>query len=119
MGKETIIRKLIWFLAGAMALVLVIAVGSLIFLKTRANGFSARAQPSALEEFAAQTARKIAVPEDAKNKQNRVPNSAEVLAEAKEHWADHCATCHANDGSGENAIGRQMYPIVRHKYIRL
>ena len=58
-------RKLIWFLAGAMALVLVIAVGSLIFLKTRANGFSARAQPSALEEFAAQTARKIAVPEDA------------------------------------------------------
>ncbi len=62
---------------------------------------------------------KIAVPEDAKNKQNRVPNSAEVLAEAKEHWADHCATCHANGGSGENAIGRQMYPIVRHKYIRL
>ena len=103
-------RKLIWFLAGALALVLVIAVGSLIFLKTHANGFSTRAQPSAFEEFAAQTARKIAIPEDAKNKQNRVPNSAEVLAEAKEHWADHCAICHANDGSGENVIGRQMYP---------
>jgi mono/diheme cytochrome c family protein len=103
-------RKLIWLLAGALALVLVIAVGSLLFLKTHANGFSARAQPSALEEFAAQTARKIALPEDAKNKQNRVPNSAEVLAEAKAHWADHCATCHANDGSGENTIGRQMYP---------
>src|SRR3954454_21567345 len=103
-------RKLIWLLAGALALVLVIAVGSLIFLKTHANGFSARAQPSGLEEFAAQTARKIAIPADAKNKQNRVPNSAEVLAEAKQHWADHCATCHANDGSGEEMIGRQMYP---------
>ena len=103
-------RKLIWLLGGALALVLVIAAGALILLKTRANGFSARSQPSALEKFVAQTARKIAIPRDAKNKQNRVPNSAEVLAEAKQHWADHCATCHANDGSGENTIGRQMYP---------
>jgi cytochrome c553 len=75
--------KLIWLLVGALALVLVIAIGSLVFLKTHASGFSARGQPSALEEFAAQTARNIAIPEDAKNRQNRVPNSAEVLAEAK------------------------------------
>jgi mono/diheme cytochrome c family protein len=27
-----------------------------------------------------------------------------------EHFADHCATCHANDGSGNNAIGKGLYP---------
>jgi hypothetical protein len=52
----------------------------------------------------------MALPEDARQKQNPVPNSPDVLKEAMEHWADHCATCHANDGSGENSMGRQMYP---------
>jgi mono/diheme cytochrome c family protein len=103
-------RKLFWFLAGAMTLVLAAAVAGLIFLKTRANGFSARAQPSALEEFAAESARSMALPGDAKSKPNPVPNSSEVLEEAKAHWADHCAACHANDGSGNNTMGRQMYP---------
>jgi mono/diheme cytochrome c family protein len=39
-----------------------------------------------------------------------VPISPEVLGRARAHFADHCATCHANDGSGETAIGRNLYP---------
>lgn len=27
-----------------------------------------------------------------------------------EHWADHCAGCHANDGSGHTTMGQHMYP---------
>jgi mono/diheme cytochrome c family protein len=27
-----------------------------------------------------------------------------------EHFADHCATCHANDGSGKTEIGQNLYP---------
>jgi mono/diheme cytochrome c family protein len=27
-----------------------------------------------------------------------------------EHFADHCATCHANDGSGNTTIGKGLYP---------
>ncbi len=27
-----------------------------------------------------------------------------------EHWADHCATCHGNDGSGDTPIGSALYP---------
>jgi mono/diheme cytochrome c family protein len=103
-------RKLIWFLAIAITLAVVIAVVGFVFLKTRANGFSARAQPSALEEFAALTARSMALPAGAKDKRNPIANSAEILADARAHWADHCATCHANDGSGNNTMGRQMYP---------
>ena len=26
------------------------------------------------------------------------------------HWADHCATCHGNDGRGQTEIGRNLYP---------
>ncbi len=103
-------QKVLWFLAGAIAVVVVVAAGGLIFLKTRGNGFSARAQPSGFEEFAAQTARGMALPPGAKDKRNPIANSSEVLGEARVHWADHCALCHANDGSGENTMGRQMYP---------
>jgi mono/diheme cytochrome c family protein len=103
-------RKLIWFVSGAVALAVVLALGGFIFLKTGANGFSARARPSSMEEFAAQTAREMALPRDAREKRNPVTNSPDVLVEAGEHWADHCAICHANDGSGDTTMGRQMYP---------
>jgi mono/diheme cytochrome c family protein len=33
-----------------------------------------------------------------------------VLAEAMVHYADHCASCHANDGSGDTALGNGLYP---------
>jgi mono/diheme cytochrome c family protein len=108
--KGVIVRKLVWFLGGAITLAVVAAVGGLIFLKTGANGFSARAQPSGFEEFAAQTVRGMALPASAKDKRNPIANSDEVMAEAKAHWADHCAICHANDGSGDVSMGRQMYP---------
>jgi mono/diheme cytochrome c family protein len=35
-----------------------------------------------------------------------------VLQQALEHYADHCAACHANDGSGGTQMGRSFYPKV-------
>jgi mono/diheme cytochrome c family protein len=32
------------------------------------------------------------------------------LSEAVAHFADHCAICHANDGSGDSSIGKGLYP---------
>ncbi len=52
----------------------------------------------------------MALPADAKRQTNPVPNSPEVLAEARAHWADHCATCHSNNGSGDSEMGKHMYP---------
>jgi mono/diheme cytochrome c family protein len=104
-------RRWMWFLAGVAALAAIALGGTaFVFLKTRAHGFSARAQPTFLETIAARTAREMALPNGARAKQNPVPDSPEVFAEAKEHWADHCAACHANDGSGQIPLGRQMYP---------
>jgi mono/diheme cytochrome c family protein len=39
-----------------------------------------------------------------------VPATPENLAESRAHFADHCAACHANDGSGQTEIGEGLYP---------
>lgn len=76
----------------------------------QAGGFSARTPPGALERWIARTARETAIPASVKTRKNPVPNGEESLSEARAHWADHCAGCHANNGSGEVAMGRNMYP---------
>src|SRR5438034_954360 len=96
-------RNLIWFLAGAIAPVVIVCIAGFIFVKT-SSGFSARAQPSALETFIAQTARALALTSGAREKRNPVANSNEVLADARAHWADHCAICHANNGSAQTEM---------------
>jgi mono/diheme cytochrome c family protein len=79
-------------------------------LLTQSHGFSARQQPSSIEKAVAQLARSQALPADVLAKKNPVAVSSEVLAEGRAHWADHCASCHANDGSGETPMGQHLYP---------
>jgi mono/diheme cytochrome c family protein len=74
------------------------------------NGLSARATPTAFEAMMARNARHLAIPASARATQNPVPSSADTLRDARLHFADHCATCHANDGSGDSMIGRGLYP---------
>src|ERR1700680_3944470 len=102
-------RKLIWMVAGAGALCLVVGGAGAAFLITRSSGFSARGQPSTLENLIARQARAMAMPTGAKERKNPAPDSPEVLAEARAHWADHCAACHSNNGSGDAEMGKHMY----------
>jgi mono/diheme cytochrome c family protein len=74
------------------------------------DGLSARAAPSALETAIARTARKMAAPSGAHNTKNPLPDSPEVQREARLHFADHCAICHGNDGSGDTMLGHGLYP---------
>ncbi|MBI1818112.1 MAG: c-type cytochrome [Deltaproteobacteria bacterium] len=74
------------------------------------HGFSARAEPWSGEAFIARHLRRLAIPAGARTSANPIPEAAEVIVEARAHFADHCATCHANNGSGETAIGRSLYP---------
>lgn len=78
--------------------------------QTFATGFSAKAEPHALEVFIARQVRYLAIPLADRNRTNPVPFSAETLEEGLAHFADHCATCHANDGSGQTPIGKGVYP---------
>lgn len=74
------------------------------------RGFSALATPSAVEELAATTARKMAVPSSYRQLHNPIPPSPENIHRGMAHFADHCATCHANDGSGQTIFGKGLYP---------
>lgn len=74
------------------------------------RGFSARENPSALETLVARTVRRLSVPAAARQARNPFTRTPEVLAEARAHFADHCALCHGNDGSGNTRVGRNLYP---------
>jgi mono/diheme cytochrome c family protein len=74
------------------------------------RGFSARETPSAVEKFAATTARKLAVPSSYRQLRNPFSASAENVQAGMEHFSDHCATCHANDGGGDTLFGKGLYP---------
>jgi len=75
------------------------------------HGFSARDEPMPIEAFVARRLRILAIPRSAREMRNPIISlSKDLLAEARAHFADHCAICHANDGSGDTQIGRNLYP---------
>ena len=74
------------------------------------RSFSAREKPSAFEEFLARRARGLAPPAAAKQMKNPLTPTPLAIAEGRDHFADHCAVCHANSGSGKTEMGRNMYP---------
>jgi mono/diheme cytochrome c family protein len=85
-------------------------LAALIWLLYFPGAFSARAQPSSLEGWLASEVRRFAIPSKAEKLKNPVAFSPQALEEARVHWADHCASCHANNGSGDTQIGRNLYP---------
>ena len=97
-----------------VAFLLLVAIGvvllTALFVWIDGRGISAKAQPGRVETAVARTMRRLAIPRDARNRQNPVPRSTAVIAEGMSHFADHCAACHANDGSGETEIGLGLYP---------
>lgn len=88
---------------------LVLAVAAGLFM-VRGRGFSAREQPSWIEARLALFMRGWMTPATYKGLPNPVSNTQENFLAAREHFADHCATCHANDGSGTSEIGPRFYP---------
>jgi mono/diheme cytochrome c family protein len=100
-------RRTAYFLLVIVVVCLGVAlIGRYLLLR----GFSARDEPSAAEAFFANRVRQFAIPGGAKDAKNPVIANPEVMSEAMAHFADHCAFCHANDGSGTTPIGKGMYP---------
>jgi cytochrome c553 len=87
--------------------VVVAAWGTVSLLR---HGVSARDQPTRVEAFVARQLRHLAVPRGARQAQNPVPRTPEALARARSHFADHCASCHGNDGRGRTTLGQGLYP---------
>lgn len=92
----------------ALALVLVGGVWGYQFI--RSHSFSAREKPTAFEASLARRLRWLATPSGVRDLKNPVEATELNIAEARDHFADHCAVCHANDGSGDTQIGAGLYP---------
>ena len=92
------------------ALVAVLAIVLSFVWWIRSHGFSARAKPSRMEAMLARHIRRIATDPGVKTRTNPLQATPLAIAEARDHFADHCAVCHANDGSGKTVIGANLYP---------
>ena len=87
-----------------------IVVGAVAVVYVKTTGLRARPAPGSLETSVARAVRSLAVPGATRGRANPVPASAATMESAMAHFADHCATCHANDGSGSAEIGQGLFP---------
>ena len=87
-----------------------VVLGGLAAYAIASRGLSTRVPPSAVEASIARAMRRLATPSAMREARNPVDVTPEVMDEALAHFADHCATCHANDGSGATPMGRSFYP---------
>lgn len=104
MNKPPMLRTAVTAIAG------VLAMGVLVGAYFVTAGVSARPQPGSLETFVAHTLRDVAIRTRVRGVTNPVTVSDAIIAEGRDHFADHCAICHANDGSGNTEMGRGLYP---------
>lgn len=95
-----------------LLIVVVAVIGGVLAYTVVRRGLSAHAEPSRVEAMLARMMRRLATPEPTRTRRNPVPPTDAVLEQALLHYADHCASCHGNDGRGDTTIGRGLYPRV-------
>src|ERR1051325_11942777 len=94
----------------AFLLLRVIVIGVVVLMVLQGRGVSAKPEPSSIETRAALFMRGWLTPSTFKGLKNPVSDTQENFIAARDHFADHCATCHGNDGSGNTEIGKSLYP---------
>jgi mono/diheme cytochrome c family protein len=96
--------------AAALLVGLALLAGLVVLLYVMNAGLSARETPGTLEEFVARSVRNLTIARRARDLRNPVERAPEIIAAGRTHFADHCAVCHANDGSGKTEMGQGMWP---------
>jgi mono/diheme cytochrome c family protein len=109
-GSESEARMKAFLKAFGLLVVLTAAFVFVAFVWIGSRGVSAKAEPGRVETTLARTMRDLAIPKAAREAENPISSSPTVIAEGLTHFADHCAVCHANNGSGETELGRRLYP---------
>src|SRR5262245_50156545 len=99
------VLKLFWHLFALLGIGM--TAGAIWFFQ---QGIATRTPPSSAEVTISRAARHAMIPAAARARRNPEASSPETLRAGLEHWADHCATCHSNDGSGVTEIGQGLFP---------
>ncbi|HEX6164223.1 MAG TPA: c-type cytochrome [Vicinamibacterales bacterium] len=101
---KRLMRAIAW-----LAFLAIVAI-AVVMLLVQGRGVSARPEPSAIEKRVSLFMRGWLTPPTYKGLKNPISDTQENFVAAREHYADHCASCHANDGSGNTEMGRGLYP---------
>ena len=97
-------RLLLW---SVVLVAVVIAAGAVVL---RGRGITARRAAFHGEARLTRATWQYLVPATSRDAANPVAAGADALSHGLDHFADHCALCHANDGSGDTAVGRSTFP---------
>jgi mono/diheme cytochrome c family protein len=101
-------KLLVRVFVGVLAGIGVLTVAAVIWLVS--GGMSSRRNPGAVETWVAVRMRSVAMPAAARKMADPEPAGPLALKIGLEQFADHCAMCHGNDGSGQADMGRGLYP---------
>ena len=93
-----------------LIVVVLLGIGGALGAMMLHGGLSATATPTRLEALLARSARHLAIPENAREQHNPMAGTPENVRDGMMHFADHCAICHGNDGTGDSMIGHGLYP---------
>jgi mono/diheme cytochrome c family protein len=97
------VHRIVW-----IALAIFTVGGGLLVLPVD-DGYSAHAMHSS-ETRVARYLRRLSTGRAVRAKVNPLRPTPELLAEARDRFVEHCAVCHARDGSGRTPIGEGLYP---------
>ena len=100
----TFLRDALITLALVTLVLLVVAYFSLN------NLFFASAPPGRVETSLALRARNLAIPSSARQARNPFAGQKDAWRDVLDHYAEHCEPCHAYDGRGGGAAGRNLNP---------
>lgn len=93
-----------------LAILVVLAVYGFIIVR---RGFSAKAEPSALETIVARTVRNLSLAASTRNLKNPLPATPENIREGLERFADHCAFCQIRKLAGTSIRNRRTCGSLR------
>ncbi len=99
---------------GRIAVVGSVAAGlglALLALAIGRDEFAADRAPGALETSVAQRMIRLSIPSDRRSAANPIAGK-EAWRDGQDHFSEHCALCHGDNGRGASAIGPHMYPPV-------
>ncbi len=75
-----------------------------------ATGLSAREAPGSAEILAVRAIRRLAIPRGMRTRTNPIAPGPQSVAAGLKIFAAYCASCHANDGSGQIGLGQALFP---------
>ena len=99
---------IIRFVFTCLFLLFLVAAGGYLYVTS--TGLRAQPVPGAIEARMARAVRALAVPSDIRNMQNPVARSSDAIGTGMRHFARYCSVCHGNDGTGQGAFGKGLFP---------